>query len=94
MEMGAIYVVPQDERLDTERSMNAKNGYVYQLTGIIRLGDEAVPYLHMNSEAWESLFNQMWDNAPDHVADMMGSVPNFETLNTSVFQILEQKEKK
>lgn len=57
-EHGAIYVVPYEYRVDAEADLEPSK-HVYQLTGLVLLGGEPVPYLYMADEALQQSLSEL-----------------------------------
>jgi len=49
LDVGAMVLVPYNKRVDDELKLPPRQ-HVYQLTGMIKLGDEIVPYLYLSEE--------------------------------------------
>lgn len=80
---GAIYNVPSEKRIGSERTPHG-NSKVWQLTGLIRLNNHTVAYLHMSDEDRKSLDNEIMefgsDTAKKLLCDEPESEPEIETV--------------
>lgn len=72
-ERGAIYNVPKEARSGREARVHG-NRKVWQLTGIIQLGDAIVDYLFIKDEDRESSLLEIEDHAPENVKQLFQSL--------------------
>ena len=66
---GAIYNVPREARLGNAKRIHA-NRKVWQLTGILQLGEQIINFLYMKDEDRQSSLLEIEDHAPQHVINL------------------------
>jgi hypothetical protein len=80
-EHGAIYYVPVDKRIGPERAISKRRN-VYQLTGMIRLNGEAVPFVVMQDGEIDSVVAELQDLGAKYALQLYDSEVGDETEPT------------
>lgn len=75
LESYAMVLVPYDKRVGKEKSCG-KNKNIYQMTGVIRIGDEYHQYWSMNPESWEAVADDLSEIGDNLLSELSNSPDN------------------
>lgn len=80
---GAIYNVPADKRSGAEKKVRA-NKHIYQLTGLIRINGQTVPYQYMLEEEQQHMLEEIVTLGGEEIVALLKSPPNSREIGTEI----------
>ncbi|MBK8032231.1 MAG: hypothetical protein IPK17_22685 [Chloroflexi bacterium] len=68
---GAIYNVPKDKRVGKEKWLLPQK-YVFQLTGVVKIGDEVMEYILMQEGEREAMIDELTELGAEYAVELYG----------------------